>query len=154
MPSWLVYSSAPSGSLPLNGSWSFLPALSRNRPTLRSSSLRDSSKKTRSIHANSPCYKAKERRVNQSICREILEYGARMSKWHGTVYTGRDLSPQPANHTPNSNRSNSKSHLKVTSLTSCKSKPVRLQEHLALNLLGNEVIRLLWLSCSTVIVFH
>ena len=76
-------------------------------------------------------------------------YGALMSKWHDIVYIGRDLPPQPANHTPNSNRSNSKSHLKATSLIrqtskkhSCKSKPGRLQEYVTLNLLGNKVIRL------------
>jgi len=107
--------------------------------------------------ANSPCYKDKERIINQSICGEILEYGAPMSKWHDTVYTSRDLLPHPANHPPNSNRSNSKSHLEVTSLIrwmsrrhSCKSKSGRLQEHVALNLLGNKVIWLLWLSRSTV----
>jgi len=110
-----------------------------------------------SIHANSPYNKAKEIRVNQSVCKEFSEYGAPMSKWHDIVYTGRDLPPQLTNHTPNSNRSNSKSHLKATSLRrwtsrrhSCKIKPRRLQKYVALNLLGNEVIRLLRLSHSTV----
>ena len=112
----------------------------------------------RSIRANSSCYKAKERRVNQSVYGEILEYGALFSKWHDTIYTGKDLPSQPANYTPSSNMSNSKSHLKATSLRrwtsrsySCKSKTGILQEHVALNLLGNEVIRLLRLSRSTVI---
>ena len=59
---------------------------------------------------------AKERRVNQSVCGEILEYGTSMFKWHDKVYIGRDLPSQPANHTPNSNRSKSKSHLKAASL--------------------------------------
>jgi len=40
-----------------------------------------------------------------------------MSKQRDTVYTDQDLPLQPANHTPNANRSNSKSHLKVTNLT-------------------------------------
>ena len=61
--------------------------------------------------------KAKERRVNQSVCGEILKYDALMSKWYDTVYTGKDLPPQSANHTPNTNRCNSKSHLESTSLT-------------------------------------
>jgi len=110
-----------------------------------------------SILANSPCFKAKERRVNQSIYGEISEYGAPMSKWYDVVYTGRDLPPQPANHTPSSNRSNSKSHLEAISPIkrtsrrySCKSKLGRLQEHVVLNLLGNEVIRFRRLSRSTV----
>jgi len=110
-----------------------------------------------SFHVNSPWYKAKERKVNQSVCKEISEYSASMSKWHDTVYTDRDLLSQPANYTSNSNRSNLKLHLKTASLTrrtsrrhSCKSKPGRLQEHVVLNLLGNEVIRLLWLSGSTI----
>jgi len=79
-----------------------------------------------------------------------------MSKGHDTVYTSRDLPPQPANHTSNSNRSISKSHLEAGGHTrrmsrrhSCKNKPGKLQEHIALNLLDNKVIRLLWLSCST-----
>ena len=136
--------------LPLNGSWSFMPALSRNGSTSKSSSWRDSSKMTLKYPCDSPCYKTKERRVNQSVCGEILEYGAPIFKWHDPAYTSRDLLSQPANHTHISNRSNSK-HLKATSLTrqmnrrhSCKSK------HVALNLLGNEVIRLLWMSRSTV----
>jgi len=102
-----------------------------------------------SIRAHYPCYKAKERRVNQSFCGEISEYGASISKWHDTVYTGRDLPPHPSNHTPSSNRSNLKSHLEATSLIrwtsrrhNYKSKPERLQEHVALSLLGNELIRL------------
>ena len=33
----------------------------------------------RSIHANFLYYKVKEKRVNQSVCGEILEYGALMS---------------------------------------------------------------------------
>ena len=111
----------------------------------------------RSIRVNALCQKAKEKRVNQSVYEEISEYGAPMSKWYDTVYAGRDLPPQPANYTPTSNRSNSKSHLEATSLTrrtsrrhSCNSKPGWLQEHVVLNLLGNEVIRLLRLSRSTV----
>ena len=110
-----------------------------------------------SIRANSSCYKAKERRVSQSICGEISEYDALMFKWHDIVYTGRDLLPQPANHTPRSNRSNLKSHLEAISLTrrtsrrhSGKSKSGRLQELIARNLLGSEVIWLLRLSCSTI----
>ena len=120
--------------------------IGRPRETLPSTILQ----RHRSIRANSPYYKAKERRVNQRICEEISEFGTPMSKWHVTVYSDRDLSPRPANHTPISNRNNSKSHLKATILTrqtskrhSCKSKSGRLQEHVALNLLGNEVIQLL-----------
>jgi len=91
--------------------------------------------------------KQKKGELIKAFVDEISEYGALMSKWHVTIYTERDLSPQPANHTPNTNRNNSKSHQKVTSLTrrtsrrhSCKSKPERSQEHVALNLLGNEII--------------
>ena len=80
-----------------------------------------------------------------------------MSKWYDTVYAGRDLPSQPANRTPISNRSSSKSHMEATSLTrwtsrrhSCKSKSGRFQEPVALNLMDNEVIRLLQLSRSTV----
>ena len=93
----------------------------------------------------------------KAFVERFLEYGVLISKWHDTVYTGRDLSSQPANHIPKRYRSNSKSHLKATGLTrrtskrhSCKSKLGRLQEHVALNLLGKEVIRLLRLSRSTV----
>ena len=39
------------------------------------------------------CYKEKERRVNQSVCKEILEYDTSMSKWHDAVYIGGDLLP-------------------------------------------------------------
>ena len=35
-----------------------------------------------SFYANSPCYKAEERRVNQNICEEISEYGTLMSELH------------------------------------------------------------------------
>jgi len=45
-------------------------------------------------------------KVHQDFCGEISEYGAQMSKWHDTIYAGRNLPPQFANHTPSLNRSN------------------------------------------------
>ena len=135
MPSWLIYSSTPSRGLPLNGSWSFLSVLSRNRLTSRSSSWRNSLKMISKYLYQLFLLWAKKSRVNQSVCGEISEYGALMSKWYDTVYTGKDLLPQPTNHIPSSNKSNLKSHLKATSLTrrTSMSKPGRLQELIALN---------------------
>ena len=46
------------------------------------------------IRANSPCCKAKERRVHQNFCGEISEYDTPMFKWHDTNYTSRNLAPQ------------------------------------------------------------
>ena len=55
----------------------------------------------------------KERRIYQIIYGKVSEYGTLMSEWHIAIYTGRDLPPQSANHTPNSNRSSRVLHLKA-----------------------------------------
>jgi len=47
----------------------------------------------------------------------MLEYGALMSKWYDTVYTGGDLPSQSTNRTPGSNRSGRMSHLQGSGAT-------------------------------------
>jgi len=47
----------------------------------------------------------KERKESQNICREISGYGAPMSKRHDSVYIGRSLPSQLANHALGSNMS-------------------------------------------------
>jgi len=156
MPSWLIYSSAPSKGLPLNDSWSFLSALSRNRLASRSSSWHDYSKMKLKFLCQLSLLQSRRKESQSKYLWRDFGVWRSMSKWYDAVYAGRDLPSKPANHTPNSNRSSSKSRLKVTSLTrrtsrrhSCKSKVGRLQEHVALNLLCNEVTQ-----TSTTVTFN
>ena len=71
----------------------------------------------RDIGANSPCNKTEERRVHQIVCEKVSEYVTLMSEWHDTVYVGRDLSSQYANHTLSLNKSSWMSHLEAVGVT-------------------------------------
>ena len=71
----------------------------------------------RDLGANSSCSKVEERRVHQDVCGNVSEYGALISDWHDTIYTGRDLLSQSTNRTSNSGKSSQVSHLKAVGAT-------------------------------------
>ena len=130
MPSWLIYSSAPLRGLPLNGSWNFLSTLSRNGQTSRSFFSRDSSNMTLKY----PCQLSlRQNKIKESqskyLWRDFRVWRFDVQETWYSLHWSR-LAVTTSNHTPSTNKSNSKSHMEATSLIrltsrrhNCKSKP-------------------------------